>query len=624
MDTKEILDLFTQVIADADSSECKLEIKIGDMRKNIRAIYYDTMSQVEKAIESPETEVLVVPFLQGAMRYIPLLYHFSLEEYLDGKLQEKLDRYEALKKFLFESPVLVQWSETFQEVFKVIEKTGMHTNEELLKDPPRVAGILLDAFMFPKLYGTKRIKVAAGADSGMAPVLVKAMPRYATLGEFYDYICEIGIESCIMFAMIAPTYSQATDTVDAWAKKGTEPAYNTLGNKKDFDPETEIQLQESYVAIGVKRGGNIWLNLHKSDVARNNSFYEYGKRKSYLPFQVLFNKAPAADTDCTALAFPGNAWRLDSIADEEQALWFPAFLWLLEREYYKGKVDPEEPVVAIRESVKLQSGSPQSSHLPAVRTKLSVSVDVMHVPPGIKTSAECEQLLSYLGLSEKDILDIAIAPTISYGSPEEFEKNLWHRCRYALSIIAAKKMHDDWENNHKKLDAWYRQKCEENQAFILEQLGIHGSRIDQISSHIVDGRKAYHEDGSPVMDRGTQSVERTSIDDARSHSYYPKILFCLPTSLYGKRPPVAIRVGATEPEDLSLLAGIPSNELPWQYQIWGKCAGGVPYNYSRCPNDIDPILLIGNLYSGTKTVHIAISKTEYKRQIQIKNYGRAI
>ena len=627
MDINELIKLFSKVCEDA-AAFAQLSVRLPNRPSSDTAsqLFYGASKSIEKALKNIETHSLVIPIITGAMEHITKIYAVSLEELLSGGFEARRARYEKLMTELNCSSIALEWSSTNKKISEVIERLGLHPDNNLLGNMPRVAEIMLNAFEFFDQYHTKIIKVASGESSDEKPFFMRSMPQCATIGEFYDLFKEIPTNSAIMLAVIAPTYTQSRDPLDVWKSKVkgehqdnyNEAIFNSRRRDKDFDPETAINNSASKIVVGVKRRENIWLIIHSDESPYNGNVLNFhGQRTSYMPFQVLFPNAPTPNKECTNLALQTKSWNLLSIIDKEQALWFPTFLWLIEKRFFASDADANEPIMYLKEMVQANNERNNSS-LPVVQKLITLDIDPFTVPEsyGLETSPECNEFIKNLEITKSDIADAVFAPKSEFADESRYQQELWFAQREALAYLAKAKLKADFRNNQKELYAYFINAIENNRSFLLSELEKSDSLIHSIAEHQIDGQPEM-KDGKILTTKGSYGyginpvVMKTSADSAKRSSYSRRAIICSPPTLYGRRPPVCINLRVSTPEELSYVSGIPTKELPWQFALAGKCQKSHVSPFES--TNFDPMMVLDNPYKDFPTATIALGKKEYKQ-----------
>ena len=642
LNTIELFELFEKVCEDAVSfAQLSVRRPNHPSSESVSQIRYAAEKSVKQAMVAVETQPLIVPILSGAMKHITDMYAVSMRELLSGEFAPKRARYELLMTELDNSHIALEWDSTNKKISEIIQRLGLRPDPELLNDMPRVAEIMLNAFDFFGQYHTDIIKVAAGRSSDDRPFLIRSMPRFSTTGEFYDFFNKVPTNSAIMVAAITPTYTQTKDSIGVWENEVSdkyrhrhsftrdERIHNMSKSDPNFDPDTAVDNHLSRIAVGVKRGENIWLIIHSDESSTNGKFLNYhGNRTSFMPFQVLFKDAPVPNNDCTDLALPmGSSWNLLSLLDNEQALWLPTFLWLVEKKYFSATVDNTEQLVYLPDMVQVKDGNANTS-LPAVRKTLTVDIDPFTVPEELEyvTGPETDEFIKHLSIVKEDLAGAVFTPRKNFGDEKTYFAELWYMQRSALAHLAKAKLMKDFWDNSKELYTFLSEAIENNRSFLLEELEKPESIIHSITTHVID--KQPHVKGGEIVTKigrygyGIDAeIMLTTIDLTRKQRHSHHAVICVPPTLYGKRPPVCISLDIKSPEELSFATGISVNELPWQFLMAGKAVMShvSPFGQGRH----DPMMVLDNPYKRFPGVNIAMGKKEYKEIFPDKILSKA-
>lgn len=567
MEIAELTTLWEEVAQDAFST-CgnNLTATFKDGKKTLSSIYHETKQNIEKANKNKAAEFLVAPLLEAGLRELSRLYLLPMDEVISGEYLPKRERLEQLRKELAGSDAKIRWDSFAGELAESVRSAGMDLDLEQIRNISGICDVLLDAFSFLGEYATKIHRIRKGEDSGEKSVFLDIMPRFSGLAQFGDAFSEASYPCCIMFAMIAPTYRQTENSLWKWTNgREEERNWNLRKNcgmiDKDFESQTD--LHRAQIAIGVKRGENIWIISHGSEVPSHGSFqlYSYygsGKRYSYLPYQPFFKDAPEPEAECTSLAVPRKAYRISGLADAEQSLWIPALLWNIHQRFFAEPIDDDEECVHFGESAEvhiLQMEEAVSQNLPVVRKTLDVEVDVMKVPDWACEFPLAERMIDVLKLTPADIAGAPIEPKGIVGSEEALYKQLWKNARYALCGAAARKLKVLYDDSIEEAMRLYVRCCAENKQFLLQELKNPESHVWKLSRSVVDGRQIINSRQQPV-------IEKTSADDGRRPWGLPRYKAFFPESLLGKRPPAYITITPETVEDLTLLCGLSYDKLP--------------------------------------------------------------
>lgn len=623
MELNEIFELWIKVCEQAfKTGRNTLSISLNGYDHTIQTLFWDTKSKVKKAMESVDTEFLVLPLLEDGLNKIAELYLVRIVDVISGVTSQEINELIYLQKALAECDVKKQW-ELFSDQLRCdIESVGLNAATNI-SDITGIADILLDAFTFLTQNRNRIYRIASGKDSGEKATFISAIPQFSTAAEFMEVFRRTGIPCCVMFAAITPTMGQTEDRLYEW--KNGHPEERTRNFMK-HDNLTREQFQASpdlYAAsfvIGIKRGENVWMISNNSDgIVRNQNFIEYGKRKSYLPYQLLFANSPKPDLSCMALAVPKMAWNIQSAVDQEQSLWIPALLWSIRKKFFTGPLPEEEEHFFLEgASVTLKGLSApmeKADNLPTVRAIRNLAVDVFEVPDTFQTFPIAQRIIDVLDLTAEDIQD---APLFQKGltTRTAFQRTAFLESRQALCSAVYKKITLLYLSNIFEVYRFCVQHYVINKDFILEQLSHPGSRVNQLSHFIIDG----------------QNGEKTSKDDGRirhwNSGYFKQhtsdtveeCKFFIPNTLVGKRPPVKIIIMPETTADISLLTGVGYDDLPKLLQLFEVTLCQTRFLselMKDVPSDkqIDPLccLSINAPAQYLCNITILMSKTEYKK-----------
>lgn len=577
-----LLNLWKDVVKDMDVDSAR--------HMTIAPIYYHTKLKIEQAQKSGKTAFLVEPLLESALTRMLPFYQVPMQDVINGGYLPKRKRLEELQKRLFESGAKSRWKAFSEELAENITQAGLRIDPERFRDISQICDVLLDALTFFDAYATKIHRIRKGEDSCEKAVFLDAMPRFHTPAEFAEAFLTVERPCCIVFAAIAPTYRQFENQLEKWVRGSEEERIRNLRRNRgmtDGQIDAETDVSHAQIVIGIKRGGNFWIVQHFCEVPWKGEFTSYGERKSYLPYQIFFKGANGPEDQCTALAVPREAYKISGLADEEQSLWLPAFLWDVKQRFFGKDLPQAETVEYFGESgavhVLGMGKSERASSLPAIRETFRVSIDAMRVPEGIAAFPLADKIFSLLEIGPEDIQGLPLTPQNFLGTKEEFRLQSWKNARYALGGAAMKKFHTLFNTEIEEDIAFYIKHCRGNVPFLLEQLSIPGSRVWEISYSVINGRQIFHPDGTPKIKadwRGTEiECEKTTADNGRvpRNNSFVRFKEFFPPIIAGKRPPAFVSIAPETPEDLALLCGIREEELPRLLRLMELFRPGLRY-----------------------------------------------
>lgn len=590
------------------------------------SLYYDTERKIKEALKRPETEFLVSPVIEAAMNQLPYIYPLTMRDVLENNdvVMAKAKKITDLCNELRADAAYEQWQEVANNIRHFSEQFSVQVDTEQLNDLAESSDILLDALLIPAKW--KRQKLWRGVNSDSKPVIYWHMPKFNTLADFCDCFRKVEAESCIAFAYIDTRVSDTVDDFEKWKDgRDSELVYNTRRNGG-----TEDSSYNQSCVIGVKRGENIWVLRehldHYNNPSRNHSFYQYGRRSSYMPYQVSF---PDADAATTALTVRGQAtWDTRSIFDEEQAIWIPTALSAVERAFFREPLDESEELTLMGKAIAIKTGVTKDTTALAIRKQYALP-DAMRVPEDIFSFASNAELLDILHVTQDDLCDVPFSfSDIDSIKESEMNSRLWNRARSALAVIAKRRWEQDyidtenagqekiyrsWHNPVPREDrffSWtYKQKCAANIENIFLALRDKTSRISQIADIVVDGMSYEHEKYGVMQ----TSIQKTSIDDGRPYRNDVRPWFFFPSTIEGKRPAVSIKIRPQNAHDLALLMGVDFETMDWRFRLWNR--NKEDWREHERGRD-DPMNNVTNSYDDNNMeISIAMGKTEYKKRI---------
>lgn len=584
-----------------------------------RNLCYEVNEKLKKCIENKSAQILLIPLLKDALHKLIPLYPVQMSSILDNSISPEVQLIKELQEMLEQDELQGEWENAVEVILSRLTEMGFKVKTDLLDDLADISEMLLDALSF--LPRAKKHRLSIGSDSTKQPVISWNMPKFATQAEFFDAIKLCGYDSCIYLGCIMPTCEQTADPLKKWVTGFNDSLVANMRSRNE--DTTQVHKYSCSISVGIKRGENIWLiesNADVSNMVRNDSYYVYGRRATYLPYQVIFSGNDEPAPSCTDLAITKPYWDLRQISDEQQALWFAILLWQIQKEYFSAPL-PEEPIEVLGDTLKLPIQS-KDSILPAIMQDTIPMPDVIHAI--YDSPYDNAFLIEKFNVTESDLEGAQIMPPNYLGDFEQLQSMIQHRGRLAVARVAEQRMRHDWDENHKTLYAYFCNKCQHNQDYIIQQALTDGSPIHAFTHITIDKRPVLDAGGNPIMDcNGTvPRLEKTSVDDGRRHSNDKSVLFVEPFDLLGKRPGVALLINPKTGTDIAALMRVSVEELPWQLAHVGQWA--TPYYAYKnrsglsmdCEYTEDPMDSINNPWNDELYIRVALSKSAYSKIIK--------
>lgn len=617
-----LIDRFKQIVDDASEigggRALQLTVTGEDVNdpkatRNITLsdLWRDTKNSVEQAQKQEYSQFLIPPLLDSALTKLTYLYPVTMHQIMADwpRIEEKKYAVIDLRIDIRETHAFSEWETIADGIRAFTSKAGIPLREERLNDVADLSPILLDALAVPS-WG--RRKFQRGADSTAPVKILWNMPRFHTKAEFYDCFSHIKEENCIALTFIEERIGDKASAFREWSTGYKE---ELVRNHCGRGGGSLDDCHFGYFMIGIKRGENIWalqeggLSWSESPY-RSHSWFSYGKRASYMPYQIVIHKEDVRPS--TALAIRGNdTWDIRPMLDEEQAIWFPVALSAIENVFFKGPLPEDNGLTILGQAMMLTAGntSAEEKGLALSIAKTYDLGDIMNVPDYIDGRDPMgEKLLKILNVTIDDLANVPLNDERTFTIGEaELEKYLWNRGRTAIANIAERRLNKDFlssevfgsQNNIALKDA-FSKAVEKNIGNIIEMVKDHNPRILAITAIKMDGRE--RDDGY---------TEYTTVDDGRICRIHGVPQFFYPAALYNRRPQVSILIHPKTPADLALVMGCKEKDMDWRFRFW---------HHKRVENDkakeVDPLARIKNPYEDLAlSIAISMGKKDCKNMI---------
>lgn len=529
-----------------------MRIEINDHQFSLGDFYSDTKSNVREALETSGTEILVPALLESSLKKMFSLIMVPMSEVLSGRAGERAEEYTNLCRCLEEHPYNISWHKMFSSLCQEMEKGGYHQDMYGFEDLSISCDILLNALtMFSNSYYLPK-QIAKGQKGKGKSVICNSISIFESIGEMCASMGKLQTERFIAVNAIAPMESQVRNWYDEYVTgiKGARIG-NMMHNNQLSEEEVNNQINDwaCQIIFYIKDGENIWIGTYDPEsiqygtIIQTEDFFSYGKRASYMPWQIFFSGTGNQNKDSKALTIRTKSFFLPDILDAEQTLWFHAFIYRIKELYMDNNHEDDKiyiPGENIGITVKGAEMRAANTYLPAVPVNMVFETDVMLLPETVTTNQNVLDLIRILHINASDIIDAPLGYSDLIDTSNLTPVDIWIRARKALVRPAINKLSERYYNEISEAKHTYLKACRENNEFILAELSRGGSRIRELTSIRMD--------------------KETGIEHGQ-YNIYTSCKFFIPDTLQGKRPPVYICIVPRTVDDIGYLMGCKREEL---------------------------------------------------------------
>lgn len=449
MQNSEMVALFQKIIDDSRSfTYDKLSIEENGEHKYLHTLWYEYVQYI-KIIEKMERLTSMIPPITGAFfkKVLPLLALPASELY-EGD-NHRLDDIMKLGKALEEDDSLETWNKLSEKFRGIMESMEFSAESDLYTDIIANAHILIEAFSFLEKFdysGQSRYKsvyqVRKGKKAVEAPVFINTITVFKNMHDIVKACESSAINSFIMFAAVRMTYGDTNDYLRDWCRGYNERKSNVMRNEHLTEEEYRVTEDKwkRKVYLVIKNGENIWMlpDSCTSSSSLANNFYEYGTRKTYFPYQVLFDDFRGMPEGTTMLTTANNSYKLSKIVDEEQKIYIPIIMYEVKRRFFDEEPPMLEPVILPQESVLTLSGG-----MDVKNELMDNSTNRQYVFSGDEYAAASLfselpatlKMIEILQLTEADIQDAPVLPTEEGLTAEEFSDKIKKNIKTAYEAL---------------------------------------------------------------------------------------------------------------------------------------------------------------------------------------------
>lgn len=556
MNSTEMINLFEKIYTEAyDTSKNSLESEVNGQKLDLQSIHWKVKEKIESVNNHEKTSFLTVPILEDTFSYIYPLLLFPAEEIVSGDLHRVNDILELQKAFK-ESPVKELWRERKTVFNNILRMMQLETEDDIYNDLSDISEILMKALLFFEGHngrmGAKIYQYTSGNTSSQPPKFANDISIYTCANDFVQALKKSPSESLVAFGAVRMTESQTNDYfydyINGYDNERTRNYLRHMHMTKEEYFASENKWKRM-VYLGIKNGQNIY--LVESSCGNSNSypneFYCYGDRKSYFPYQILFDTSPIGKVEKNQLAVIKDTWRLQDILDDEQRVYIPVLLGEVMKKFYSQNPVQLELTIAPQTTI-LQIADKYTENTLVCHTNDLISFSTISAEVLFSDEPWVLTLLNAFNITENDIADAPLLPT--------------HDC---LEKEHKRLLHTNIANAYRKVikDKLKALSENEDRTKMIESMlwGITKSSHSRFRTELESGKYVSFSDDIVNGITGTTEKDDSNYMYRRSRDFRFVLTYDSPVDY---RPPVCIKVRPKTKADLIKFYSLNGQELPFQ------------------------------------------------------------
>ena len=559
---------------EAHSDILEKQIPMHDNYKaSIQELYFDMSSKLKSIGEDERRMFLAVPIIEDFLEKTQPYYKVTINEVLDGTAERKAKNLADFRHFLNESEVNKRWKILEKDIRANIQLLNLPDNETETEHLVYVFDAIMNALTFLDKNSHNLIKIAEG-ESGNGPC--KAIPyvsKHQTISEFADMLKRTDIDCFMTFGAIFPTFGDAEDWLEAYLcnRDSDIRILNFSRNVKKSKEEIRsmVDTYNCQIAVGIKNGNNIWIlpvavgkNNYCNTLKDYSDFFDYGKRRTYLPIQVYFDEQPPAPDGTTELVIREPGWWMRDFIDSHQSVWTVTLFSEIKRLFFDNERKPE-PLTVFGDRVKVNvSGmlpgpaQPVTTKFPAIyNQEMTVRLENM-----LRTEQD-KKLVGYLGITEEDFKGTPLF-TYNYGTAEKVQDILDKTAMAILGKVAGDKMIQKMVAFLDEYADDCRKRIKGRECEILSMLKEKDERITGCSIIHEHNKPLLCMDGSPVIKYGKPVLATVGKNNSSAELHRMAVHLYYPLTLKDKRPPVYLSIRPRNGKEVVAILGLKEEESP--------------------------------------------------------------
>lgn len=564
-------------------------VSYPDCKNTIRSVYCDMCKDLKKVQKNENTAFLSVPIIQNFLQTIKPHYRMSLQDVLSGRAEKKASHLMELENEIKESEINKRWHILAEEIKKSIYSLHLPYNDAEMENLVNVYPAIQDALLFLESNKKDILKVKAGKTGKGICKIFPCIFRYSSISDFARFMKESKIDSFITMAAIYTTFGDSEDKLYAYIRGMDSDIRidNFSKHKNQSHDETRGMLDRHNckIVFGIKNGDNVWLidttaSGNSSNTLRDYSdFFEYGKRRTYLPIQVFFEidcpqNHSYKNNDMAELSIKNTVYWLKDFIDSHQSIWLVTLFSEIKKWYFETTRPEEELTVfgdmcktGVIKSLPSTKNMKEYIYLPTVYEKT-----FLYDINALALNDEDSSLIKALEITPEDFVESPLF-TNKYGYEKEIEDAIQETAISILANITAKKLTSSFESLMKSNVMIYKKALKNRETEIIHLLKEKNDAIAKWT-HIHENKKPIIRlDGEVVLQYGTPMTANVGTFEGRSgendnslHLFYPK-------TLVNKAPPIYISIVPQTKEAVSALLGIELDCLPLALRYYDLLAG---------------------------------------------------
>lgn len=503
MQNSEIIELFKKIVE--ESNECatsKMILQENNEKKQLRELWRDYNDYIQK-IGKVEKLTTLIPLITNSIfqKMLPMLV-LPASEILSGDMH-RVEDMRRLQDALNTDESYLAWEKLSESFKQIMESMGLTAETDLYADILGNVHILVDAFSFLESfdftgkdkYGSI-LQARSGKPGQKEPVFINSVTVFRNQYEIVQCCENSGLDSFIMFAAERMINADTNSYMDDWLgfneRKRNWMRNEHIESDEEYFAKEDIWKRKVYLVV--KNGENIWLlpDSCSSNQSPARDFYEYGKRKSYFPYQVLFEEFSGMPEGTTMLTTANNSYALNKFVDEEQKIYIPILMYEAKRRFFDDELHVVDKIVLPQESV-LKLPVAKNASEAKITSALAVTDnaheqifegDMYSIDTLFAESPKTLRMIKILEITEKDIETAPVLPTSESKTISEYEQLLQKNLKTAYVHVLESRLKEITESEKELVKVMMGQSFAERKE-ILKRMLEQGTFV-QYSNDIVN------------------------------------------------------------------------------------------------------------------------------------------
>lgn len=544
------------------------DINMNGMSTRSDTYFSDLRKKIEEVLkeQNGQKEYLAVPIISRFFKTMLPTIRVPLVDVMNGKTEKAINMVKELEEGIESFHYETYMAELTKKLSGIMDRCGFVYDKELLSEYEKCSDIVIEAIKQANKVIACGKQLSSGGYDKQSPAVYNQVISVNSEYEFYQNLKSM--DNAVLLGCFR-----------AKVKDGSDPIYEKLKGRPDeivrnFARNHQKSIEEakelyyrggSKLLIGIKNGENIYIYDESNyDISEMETFYVYdGIRQSYMPYQLLYDDVtPPSDPKKNEVVLYHSGWMLKDVLDEEQALFFAMLFAEIYDKFFQSEAVCK--FAGFYEDLKLLEENPQESTetLPAIGVPVKTLTKEFSIVE--------ERLMKELNIDRHACMDTIVKPHGMYGSLENAAKTIERNADSLLAAEVKKRVSDEFfdEFNHlksskkKEIVDWLIAKTN---VFSAEELL---KRCKAFTWVIIHNEDILSLDMKHTMkDRyGNPKKGVTSSSDV-CNVYSDKLMFTETASMH-TRPSVLFRIRPRTAEDISVMTGVPYDELPLYLKIY--------------------------------------------------------